>query len=180
MKHFIYILLLVLFISRCQPKEEKSFIQFPGMPEVPLSIKKDHEYLLDQIHKITLFQDSAGNVAIKLNELMQHHFKEEEEFVLPPLGLLTSLASGKMPEQSSRVIQLTDKISSQLTHLNAEHQFIRAYMDELKKADPIGSHPEILVLEKELHQHANLEEEVLFPAAILIGEYLKLKVTIKP
>jgi hypothetical protein len=111
---------------------------------------------------------------------MQHHFKEEEDFVLSPLGLLNLLASGKMPGQSNEVIQLTDKLKSQLTHLNTEHQFIKAYMDELKQADTNGLHPEIIELEKELHKHANVEEEVFFPAAILIGEYLKLKVTKKP
>lgn len=180
MKHFFYSLLIVLFIGQCRHKEENPVIQFPGKPDVPSSIKKEHEYLLDQIHKITLFQDSAGLAAIKLNDLMQHHFKEEEDFVLPPLGLLSLLASGKLPEQSNDIILLTDQLATQLTHLSLEHQFIKAYMAELKQADSYGSHPEIIEFEKELHKHANTEEEVFFPAAILIGEYLKLKVTKKP
>ncbi|HET9747446.1 MAG TPA: hemerythrin domain-containing protein [Chitinophagaceae bacterium] len=179
MKYF-YLLLLVLFMGQCRYKEENPVIQFPGKPEVPSSIKKEHDYLLDQIHTITSFQDSAGLAAIKLNDLMQHHFKEEEDFVLPALGLLTSLAGGKIPEQSNEIIRLTDKLASQLTHLSVEHQLIKAYMDELKHADTNMSHPEIIEFEKQLHKHANIEEEVFFPAAILIGEYLKLKVTKKP
>jgi hypothetical protein len=180
MKYFFYSLLLVLFIGQCRHKEENPVIQFPGKPEVPLSIKKEHKNLLDQIHRITLFQDSAGLVAIKLSDLMQHHFKEEEDFALPPLGLLSLLASGKIPEQSNEIILLADKLPSQLTHLSVEHQLIKAYMDELRQADTNGSHPEIIEFEKELQKHANIEEEVFFPAAILIGEYLKLKITIKP
>ncbi|HEX6170187.1 MAG TPA: hemerythrin domain-containing protein [Chitinophagaceae bacterium] len=180
MKYFFYSLLLVLFIGQCGHKEENPVTQFHGKPEVPSSIKKEHENLLDQIHRITLFRDSAGLVAIKLNDLMQHHFKEEEDFALPPLGLLSLLASGKIPEQSNEIILLTDKLPSQLTHLGVEHQLIKAFMDELRQADTNGSHPEIIEFEKELHKHANTEEEVFFPAAILIGEYLKLKVTRKP
>jgi hypothetical protein len=180
MKYFFYLLPLVLLIGQCGHKEENPVIQFHGKPEVPSSIKKDHEILLEQIHTITLFQDSAGVVAIKLNDLMQHHFKEEEEFALPPLGLLSLLASGKIPEQSNEIILLTDKLPSQLTHLSVEHQLIKAFMDELRQADSNGSHPEIIEFEKGLHKHANIEEEVFFPAAILIGEYLKLKVTRKP
>lgn len=180
MKYLFCSLLLVLFISQCRHKEENPVIQFPGKPEVPSSIKKEHEYLLAQIHKIILFQDSAGHAAIKLNDLMRHHFKEEEDFVLPPLGLLPLLASGKIPEQSNDIILLTDKSTAQLTHLSVEHQLIKAYMDELKQADTNGRHPEIIELEKELHKHATTEEEVFFPAAILIGEYLKLKVPEKP
>jgi hypothetical protein len=180
MKYFFYSLLLVLFIGQCRHKEENPVTLFHGKPEVPSSIKKDHENLLDQIHRITLFQDSAGLVAIKLNDLMQHHFKEEEDFVLPPLGLLPLLTSGKLPEQSKEVIQLCEKLKSQLLHLSVEHQLIKAYMDELMQAAANENHPEIIELEQELQKHANTEEEVFFPAAILIGEYLKLKVTRKP
>jgi len=167
--------MFVLFICQCRHKEENTITQFPGRPEVPSSIKKEHEYLLDKIHKITLFQDSTGLAAVKLNDLMQHHFKEEEDFVLPPLGLLPLLASGKLPEQSKEVILLTEKLKSQLSHLSVEHQLIKAYMDELMQAATNEKHPEIIEFEKELQKHANTEEEVFFPAAILIGEYLKLK-----
>lgn len=180
MKYSFYSLLLALFIAQCGRKDENTLIQFPGKPEVPSSIMKEHENLLDQIHRIALFQDSAGLRAIKLNDLMQHHFKEEEDLVLPPLGLLPLLASGKILEQSEEIILLTDKLTSLLTHLSVEHQLIKAYMNELRQADTNGSHPEIIEFEKELHKHANTEEEVFFPAAILIGEYLKIKVTTKP
>ncbi len=180
MKYFFYSLLVVLFISQCRHKEENPLIQFPGKPGVLSSIKKEHESLLEQIHRITLFRDSAGLVAIKLNDLMQHHFKEEEDFALPPLELMSLLASGKIPEQSDEIIVLTQRLKSQLTHLSVEHQLINAYMNELRQADSNGSHPEIIEFEKELHKHASIEEEVFFPAAILIGEYLKLKVAIKP
>lgn len=105
---------------------------------------------------------------------MQHHFEEEENFVLPQLGLLPLLASGKLPEQSKEVIQLCEKLKSQLSHLGAEHQLIKAYMDELMQAATNENHLEIIEFESELQKHANTEEEVFFPTAILIGEYLKL------
>lgn len=180
MKHFSYLLLLVLFISQCRPKEENTVTRFLEKPTVPSSIKKEHEYLLAQIHKITLFQDSTGHVALKLNNLMLHHFKEEEDFALPPLGLLPLLASGKLPEQSKEVILLTEKLKSQLSHISVEHQLIKAFVDELLLAATNDNHPEIIEFEKELSKHANTEEEVFFPTAILIGEYLKLKSPLKP
>ena len=57
----------------------------------------------------------------------------------------------------------------------AEHQLIKAYMDEVVQAANKEHHPEVILLEKEISKHAAMEEEVFFPAAILIGEYLKLK-----
>lgn len=106
---------------------------------------------------------------------MQHHFKEEEDFVLPTLGLLPLLASGKLPEQINEVIVSTEKLKSKLSHLSLEHQLIKAYMDELMQAATNENHLELIEFEKELQKHANSEEEVFFPAAILIAEYLKLK-----
>lgn len=71
---------------------------------------------------------TSGWVAIKLNELLQHHFKEEENYVLPPLGLLPLLANEKLPENSNEVISLTEKLKSQLSHISAEHQMIKAFI----------------------------------------------------
>ena len=179
MKPYAYILFFVLLMSECRPKAEQPLPPFPGKPEVPSSIKKEHESLLGQVHQITLFPDSTGLNAKKLEELMLHHFKEEEDYVLPPLGLLPLLAIGQLPEQTYEILLLTEKLKSQMTHLSVEHQLIKAYMDELKQAAAKDNHPEVIEFEKELHKHANLEEEVLFPSAILIGEYLKLKAGLK-
>jgi Hemerythrin HHE cation binding domain len=175
MKALLYLPFLIVVMIQCRKEEGSYLTTFPGKPESPSSIKREHEYLLEQIHTITMFQDSTGIVAIKLNELMKHHFSEEEDFVLPPLALLPLLASGAMPEQSKEIVLLTDKLKSQLTHMSAEHQLIKAYLGELSQVAAKEDHPEVITLEGGVHKHAALEEEVLFPAAILIGEYLKLK-----
>src|SRR5688500_10611043 len=107
MKHYIYILLLALFTIQCRPKEENNIIQFSGKSEVPLSIKKEHESLLNQARKLTLFKDSSGISARKLYDLIQHHFTEEEKFVLPHLGLLPLLANGNIPDESREIIELS-------------------------------------------------------------------------
>jgi hypothetical protein len=104
MKPFGYIIFFGLLLTQCRPKEDNSVIQFAGKTEMPASIKKEHEYLLDEIGKIALLEDSTGKATVKLNELMQHHFKEEENYVLPPLGQLPLLAEGKIPPNSNEVI----------------------------------------------------------------------------
>ena len=148
---------------------------FPGKPEMPLSIKNEHDSLLKRLEVITLFQDSTGIVAIKLLELMKHHFREEENLVFPPLGLLPTMAGGKIPGESEAVIQLTEKLKPQMTHMSLEHQMIQAHLEELRQAAKKYNHPEIISFIHDVHSHAAIEEEVYFPAAILVGEYLKLR-----
>lgn len=174
MKNLFFILILSAFYQ-CKPNQDKSTKQFPEKPEVPSSIKKTHESLLEKVHKMTQFKDSSGRVAVKLEAMMRHHFGEEEDFVLPALGLLPMLANGEIPDQSKDIILLSEKAKREMNHMSAEHQLIDAYMEELKQASEIKNLPEIAEFEKEINKHANLEEEVLFPTSILIGDYLKLK-----
>ncbi|WP_276372232.1 hemerythrin domain-containing protein [Chryseolinea sp. H1M3-3] len=175
MKHLLYAFLFVIGISQCQKKEENYITQFPSKPEVPSAIKKEHTNLLAQIKEIASYDDSTSIVARNLQEILQHHFDEEEDFVLPTLSLLPLLASGDTYEQHKDILPLIRKFKAQLTHMNAEHQMIKAYMADLKQVGAKENHPEILKFEEELHDHAAIEEEIFFPAAILIGEYLDLK-----
>ena len=141
---------------------------------MPSSIKTEHDSLLARLQVITLFQDSTGIAAKKLLELMEHHFREEEDFVFPPLGLLPSLASGEISEKREEVIQLTEKLKSQLAHMSVEHQLIKTYMNDLEQAARKDNHAGIIAFIHDVNKHATIEEEIYFPAAILVGEYLKL------
>lgn len=175
MERILYILLMVAMLAQCRREQPDYMTQFPGKPEVPHFIKQEHDYLLGELEKLTLTKDSTGRVAARTLEFMQHHFQEEEQYVLPPLQSLPSLASEIIPEHSAEIIRLTEKLRSQLTHMNADHQMIMAHLEELKQAAAYDNHPDVTLLEEQIHRHARVEEEVYFPAAIVIGEYLKQK-----
>lgn len=178
MKTLFYLFLLFSSL-RCSPKADQTVIQFEAKPAVPSSLKKTHSELLNQLHEFTLIKDSSTSFALKLEELMLHHFQEEENYILPPLGLLPSLAKGQLPEHSKEIITLSEKAKSQMDHMSAEHQLIIAYIEELKQASTKENQPAITEFEKEVSKHALSEEEVYFPAAIMVGIYLKLK-EVKP
>lgn len=150
-------------------------MQFPVKPEVPSAILKEHTDLLSKMQALTSFMDSTGQVARKLYDLMQHHFEEEEDFVLPPLAVLPLLASEQFPERHEELLLLTEKLKTQLSHMNAEHQMIKVHVGELKQAAALEGYSIPAGFEENLHRHAQMEEEIFFPAAILVGEYLKQK-----
>lgn len=77
MKYLFYILLLISF-SQCKPKADNPNTQFYSKPEVPSSIKITHVFLLEQIHKMTLFKDSSGRVALKLESWCNIILKRKE------------------------------------------------------------------------------------------------------
>lgn len=173
---FIFFVLLTLF-SQCRPKkqEQPGTIEFTGKPVTPSSILEEHTDLLKEIRRFALLDDSTGRAALRLEELMIYHFREEEDYILPPLGLLPELSKGNITVQKDSIILLTEKFKSRSDLMLAEHQMILASLQEMKQAANRENHPAVDELEKALTRHAIIEEQILFPAAILVGEFLKLK-----
>lgn len=177
MKRTLNLFLLAFFFIHCsRNKTEPVVFPYTGKPNVPASIKERHDTILNQISHFTSLPDSSGKLAIKLKELMAHHFGEEEEYVLPALGVLPLLANGNLPVEKEKLVLLIDRFKSNFTHMLAEHQLIKAYLGELIQMSEKEHHPGLEFFKKELDAHASEEEEVFFPTVILIGEYLKMKV----
>jgi hypothetical protein len=104
--------------------------------------------------------------------LLHPHFASEEEFALPPLGLLAGLAAGKLTPAMHDAIAMSDKLKRELPRMMKEHKtsFARSKSwpaPRRKKKSKIVGLPISL-------SHAKTEEQVLYPAAILVGEYLDL------
>ena len=166
---------MALFLTGCRNEEDVVVLPVAIKPEVPLVILEDHHYFLDKLEQVTSYQDSTGYTARELYEVMEYHFKEEEDYVLPPLGILPLLAKGELPENSKEIITLTEKFRENSDVMLAEHQMITHFLGEMMRAAERENHQELVGFDGELQKHAVLEEEILFPAVLLIGDYLKQK-----
>ncbi|QED38969.1 hemerythrin domain-containing protein [Antarcticibacterium arcticum] len=173
MKFWKYLIPLLLLPGSCGDKEEARIPQFTA--EVPSQILKEHTYFLNQLKPLTAYEDSTGIVARELYNLLEFHFKEEEDYVLPPLGILQLLANGELPEESGKILKLTEKFRKNESVMLAEHQMIKHFMSKMMNYAATENPGEISGYEKELEKHSELEETILFPTVLLIGEYLKLK-----
>ena len=85
------------------------------------------------------------------------------------------LAEGNISTEMKSVLTMTDKLKSELPEMLAEHKQIVAALQELVKVSKTENHMEVASFAEKLILHARTEEEVSYPTAILIGEYLKLK-----
>lgn len=142
---------------------------------IPQSLKAEHEELHNMLRKATQLSDKTGTAAKTVAKLMHPHFVKEEEYALPPLGLLPFIASGKLTEEMKQVIPMTDKLKSELPEMLAEHQQIVAALNVLIQHGKTEGHPEVVAFAEKLILHAQTEEEVSYPTAILIGDYIKLR-----
>ncbi len=140
---------------------------------IPASVRAEHEALYRELAAATREAGRIGEAARAVAELLQPHFITEESLALPPLALLAPLARGERISGASAVTAMTDKLRGELPRLFAEHRAIAAAAQKLAEAAKGSGDGTHLGLAEKIASHARAEEEVFYPAAILVGEYLK-------
>lgn len=116
-----------------------------------------------------------GDAAKAVASISHHHFIKEEEYALPPLGLLSFLSQRKFTPEMLEIVAMTGKLKQDLPNMLEEHKQIVKELDKLIEVAKKENKTEIVLFAEKLKLHAKNEEEVLYPAAILVGEYLKLR-----
>ena len=144
-------------------------------PKIPEPLKLEHEELHADLVRATKAGGRTGEAAKAVAKVLHDHFVKEEEFALPPIGLLAELTRGKVDEQMRSVLVMTDRLKAELPEMLREHQAVVAALKKLTAAAETENLPDHVRFAEKLMLHAKTEEEVLYPAAILAGEYIKLK-----
>jgi hypothetical protein len=143
--------------------------------KTPASLKSEHEELHNYLHKATREPNKTGVAAKNVAKIMHSHFIKEEEYAAPPLSLLNELSKGKITKDMEPVLELTQKLEDDLPNMLEEHKQIVAALDKLKLAATEENKTEYIEFAEKLKLHAQTEEEVMYPAAILVGKYLKFR-----
>lgn len=138
--------------------------------EIPKPLQVEHEELHARLVTATKEPGAVGAAAREVAGLLHPHFVREEEFALPPLALLERLARGEVREDMAEVLPLTRRLKAELPQMLAEHRQIVDALEKLRAAASAAGQPEHERFAEALVLHAQTEEQVLYPAAILAGE----------
>ncbi len=140
----------------------------------PKTLKAEHARLHAELEAATKAGGRIGGAAKEVARKLHPHFEREEEFALPPLALLEALAKGAANTDMADVLVLTDKLEAERPGMLAEHEDIVAALGKLEVAAKAENKPEYACFAEKLIEHARTEEEVLYPAAVLVGRYIRL------
>jgi hypothetical protein len=143
--------------------------------ELPSVLKMAHEELHDEMVRATRLGGETEVAAKAVVRVLFPHVLLEEEFGIPPLTLLPRLARGEFAADMSAVLRWTDLLKAELPRMLNEHKQIVQALQVFLRAATAEKHTGYAQLAQKLILHAQLEEEVLYPASILVGEYVKLK-----
>ena len=142
---------------------------------MPRSLRLEHAALARSLAAAGAEPGCLGEEARRGARLLEPHARKEEAFAMPPLGLLARLARGEAHPGMAEVLPHSDWLKNNLATFVAEHRMIAAAAEQLLEAARAQQRPDLADLAERIINHARLEEEVLYPAAVLVGEYLRLR-----
>jgi hypothetical protein len=143
--------------------------------KIPEPLKVEHEELHAELVALTKAPGEVGEAARGVATLLHPHFVKEEEYALPPLGLLVAVAQGRVTPDMREVLAMTERLQNDLPHMLAEHRQVVDALEKLAAAARVEKRPEAARFAEKLRLHAETEEQVLYPTAILVGERVRAR-----
>ncbi len=140
---------------------------------MPDSLSAEHEELRADLQRAIRIGGRVGDAALALETLLHPHLRREDDNVFLGLGLLQSVAQGKITPGMHELVVMAACLKAELPQMLAEHDQIRTALERLGQEATKDGRPQVAYFAAKLLRHARLEEEVLYPAAIVLGEYLK-------
>ena len=140
---------------------------------IPNVMRIEHDELHADLVRLTKAGGRTGDAAKAVAKVLHPHFVKENEYALPPLGLLVPLAQGRFDPGMADVLLLTDRLASDMPNMLAEHEQIVDAVKVLEQAAAGENNPDGLAFAHMLATHAKMEEEVTYPTALLIGQYVR-------
>ena len=141
--------------------------------EIPSAMKSEHEELHADLRRAISAGGETAEAAKAVARVLHGHFGGEEEYAMPPLGLLLDLSKGRFTPEMAEVLKMTDRLEAEMPKMLAEHEAIKAALDTLIAAAKKEHKPDVEAFAQRLKVHALTEEQVAYPAALLVGRYVK-------
>ncbi|MGH8024618.1 MAG: hypothetical protein ACRED1_13600 [Limisphaerales bacterium] len=152
------------------------------LPEfkIPGPLRIDQEELCQAVERAAIAGGQTGAAARKLLKLLQPHLLKEETDLLKILGLLMPLCRGQITSAMRQVLPRTEHLKAEMFEIVREHAEIIEAAHELRRAAETERKLSLVTFTEHLMLRAWTDELVFYPAAILIGEYLKLRFAESP
>ena len=142
---------------------------------IPATIREEHSEIRAELASATKLAGRTGVAARALAAVLQPHFDREEQIALPPLSLLGPLSRNERVASPSWVLAMTDSLRRELPQMLREHVAIRSATQRLATAAQSEGQPTVVRFAEKLSAHARTEEELLYPAAIVVGDLVRAR-----
>ncbi len=167
--------------TEVRARRERVIAAHEGQPDQPREFKIPEPLRIDQnelcvaLERAILSGGRTGKAARELLKVLQPHLLKEEEDLLQILGLLMPLAQGEISEAMPGIPPRTEHLKARMFEIMREHVVIIEAARKLLHVARSERKLKLVAFTERLMLRAWTDEVVFYPAAILVGEYLKLK-----
>jgi hypothetical protein len=137
-------------------------------------VRTEHEALRATLKRAMREPGKTGEAARELAGVADGHFLREEKFVAPLLALLPRLARGEAGAHAAKAPKMANELRRELEQMIDEHRLMAEQLREFLTAAQAEGHEDYVSFAEEFMLHSRLEEQVLYPAALVAGEYVNL------
>jgi hemerythrin-like domain-containing protein len=144
-----------------------------GMLASPKSLDEEHEELMNSFKEYSKQKGETGKTISELLEVLEPHFEKEQRVVMPLLGSVSQLVSGERIPNLSEIASAQAPLLEEYEGMFEEHKVVRELIVKAEKAARSEGNEDAVELLEGLDHHARVEEEVLYPSALLAGTLAK-------
>ena len=144
------------------------------MLTTPKSLEEEHEGLMNTLREAGNRRDETGEAVRGLVENLEPQFEKEERVAMPLLGVLPDLVSGNKIENLRQIAESQGALLQEYESMFQEHKSLVPLIERAELAAAKENHIETVEILEALVHHARIEEDVLYPAALLAGTLAKV------
>jgi hypothetical protein len=150
-----------------------STLQWDGKLSIPNALRLAHDGVSAELVRATMASGPIGKEAKLLAQLCLPHFEWEERTIFPVLGLLPDLARGNLHPEMVKVLPLIAEFSARKDELDTQHRLILSAIEAFLRTALREKDREFTEFAYNLRVHELIEDELIFPMVIVIGEYVR-------
>jgi hemerythrin superfamily protein len=152
-----------------------ALVNWNGKLNVPAALLRAHDSARAELVRATMEGGRIAEAATRVAQLCLPHFEHEERSIFPVLALLPHLERGDVEPDMMDILPLISDFSARHHALNDHHQTILTAIEELLQAAHKEKNREFAEFAYNMRVHETVEDEVIYPAVILVGKYLREK-----
>lgn len=148
-------------------------LQGQSLFRIPEAMRLAHDEIRAEFVRAMSVPGLIGGAAGRVAELCLPHFEREEEAAYPVFGMLREFASGEVRPQWASVLLLVSEFKQSHDSLDEAHQLISPAIHDLLLAAYKEDNREMVEFSYNLRAHERMEDQVIFPTVLLIGNYVE-------
>jgi len=144
---------------------------------IPMSLVQEHAEVTTALNAAAKLPGDTGAAARRVLALVAPHMKDEQRRIFPLLYVLPMLGDHGPEPWMADLLPLADRLRTDIATIRAAHAPIRNALDDLNLVAWSEGHQEYAFLALRIRQHIQMEEEILYPTALVVGDYLRLRLS---